>query len=185
MNMIVSAAALTVGSKAIASVQSDDSVLLELEEKIFEHHAAATKYDAEIHRLGTIVQSEGRRLYDEALAAEVRQGRLECYLTPDQRWAKVSAMVSAMVENEELTRLIGLQDAHWYAMDGSVEKMWTIPAHTPEGRRAKVLVLLGVILDTDWRQADEMATYEARRLRSILFEFIGGEPGEQMRNQFA
>jgi hypothetical protein len=181
MNMIVSAAALTAGSKAIASVQPDDSVLLELEEKIFEHHAAATEYDAEINRLGAIVQSECRRLYDEALAAEVREGRLECYLKPDQRWAKVSAMV----ENEELPRLIGLQDAHWYAMDGSVEKMWTIPAHTPEGRRAKVSVLLGVILDTDWRQADEMATYEARRLRSILFEFIGGEPGEQMRDQFA
>ena len=48
MNMIVSAAALTAGSKAIASAQPDDSVLLEMEEKIFEHRAAAQAYDDEI-----------------------------------------------------------------------------------------------------------------------------------------
>ena len=58
MNMIVSAAALTAGSKAIASAQPDDSVLLEMEEKIFEHRAAAQAYDDEILRLDAIWKPE-------------------------------------------------------------------------------------------------------------------------------
>ncbi|MDR3449080.1 MAG: hypothetical protein P4M15_04935 [Alphaproteobacteria bacterium] len=178
MNMIVSAAALTAGSKAIASVQSDDSVLLDLEEKIFEHQAAATGYDAEIERLGAVVQSEGRRLYDEALAEEVRQGR---YLTPDERWNRVSAMP----ESKERSRLIELQDAHWYAMDESINQMWATPAHTPEGRRAKVLVLLGAILGDDWRSGDWHCEYETKRARSLLIELVGGEPAKQLRDQFA
>jgi hypothetical protein len=101
MNMIVSTAALTAGSKATASIQPDDSVLLELEEKIFEQHAAAREYDDEIKRLGAIVQSEGRRLYDEALAAEVRQER---YITPQERWERVLTMPECE-EEERLSNL--------------------------------------------------------------------------------
>jgi hypothetical protein len=60
--------------------------LLDLEEKIFEQDATAREYDDEIERLGVIVRSEGKRLYDEALAEEVRAGR---YLSPQERWNRV------------------------------------------------------------------------------------------------
>jgi hypothetical protein len=179
MTLVGAAAAVTAVPTITRAVPNADAELLALEEQIFEAHEAATALDPEIKRLDAIVQSEGRRLYDEAVAAEIRQRR---YLTPDERWNRV---LLAMPEGKERGRLIELQDAHWHAMDASIAKMWAAPAHTPEGRRAKVLVLLGVILDGDWRRADEAADYEVLRLRSILFDFIGGEPGKQMRDQFA
>ena len=36
-----------------------------------------------------------------------------------------------------------------------------------------------------WRVLDEEADYGIRETRQLLIEFIGGEPGEQMRDQFA
>jgi hypothetical protein len=179
MNMIVSTAALTTGSKAIAAIQPDDSALLELEEKIFEQQAAAREYDDEIERLGAFVRSESKRLYDEALAEEVRQG---CYISHQERWNR--ACVGVTPESQEQKRLEDLQEVHWVEFDGLVEKMWATPAHTPEGRRAKVLVLLGAILDEDWRMGDWHCQYEVRRARSLLIELIGGEPAEQLRDQF-
>lgn len=175
MNMMVSAAALTTASKAAASIPPDDSVLLELEERIFEQHAAAREYDDEILRLGTIVQSEGRRLYDEALAEEVRQQR---YLTPEERWNRVGVMP----ESHEYDRLNNLQEAHFRKMEEMIRIMWATPSRTPEGRRAKVLVLLGCIMPVDWRQVD--ADWGVKETRDLLIEFIGGEPSEQMRRQF-
>jgi hypothetical protein len=69
------AGATIVAVPTIAQAAPDaDAELLDLEERIFEHHAAAKGYNIEIERLGAIVKSEGRRLYDEALAAEVGQG---------------------------------------------------------------------------------------------------------------
>ena len=62
--------------------------------------------------------------------------------------------------------------------------MWAIPALTPEGRRAKVLVALGM-LPVAWRERDEEADYGILETRQLLIEFIGGEPGAQLRDQFA
>jgi hypothetical protein len=51
-------------------------------------------------------------------------------------------------------------------------------------RRAKVLVALRLLPD-EWRDVDEKADYGIRKAREFLIEFIGGEPGEQLRDQFA
>jgi hypothetical protein len=154
----------------------DDSTLLELEEQFFEQHELATSYNGEIIRLSKIWHAESSRLYDEALAREVQACT---YLTPEQRWA----IVSDMPESREHARLGTLQEVHFAKMDALVKQMWAIPALTPEGRRAKVLVALNILPD-DWRAHDEMTDYGIREARQLLIEFIGGEPGEQLRNQF-
>jgi hypothetical protein len=179
------AGASVVAVPTIAQAAPDvDAELLELEERIFEHHAAAKGYNTEIERLGAIVKSEERRLYDEALAAEIQSARLDHYLTPDERWSSVRSALSAMPESRELRRLIDLQDVQWYAMDTLQQKMWTMPAHGPEGRRSKVLVLLGTVLDEDWRHTDDLTEFSVLQARNLLIEFIGGEPGKQLRDQF-
>ena len=68
-------------------------------------------------------------------------------------------------------------------MEDLVKQMWAIPAQTPEGRRAKVLVALN-LLPGGWRARDEETDYGIRETRQLLIEFVGGEPGEQMRDQF-
>ena len=40
------------------------------------------------------------------------------------------------------------------------------------------------ILPDAWRELDENTDYGIRETRQLLIEFIGGEPGEQMRDQF-
>ena len=58
-------------------------------------------------------------------------------------------------------------------------------AHTPEGRRAKVEVLLTCIMPSDWRKSDDDADYEIEEARKLLIEFVGGEPGKRLQDQFA
>ena len=69
-------------------------------------------------------------------------------------------------------------------MDALVEQMWAIPALTPEGRRAKVLVALRLLPD-DWRAVDKSADYGVRETRQLLIELVGGDAGAQLRDQFA
>ena len=69
-------------------------------------------------------------------------------------------------------------------MEALVREMWAIPALTPEGRRAKVLVALRLLPDA-WRERDEEADFWILQARNLLFEFVGGEPGAQLRDQFA
>ena len=116
-------------------------------------------------------------MYDEALAREVQSGE---HPTPEERWD----LVVGMLEGVEHNRLCELQDVHYAKMDDLVKQMWVTPAQTPEGRRAKVLVALN-LLPSQWRAVDENADYGIRETRQLLIEFIGGEPGEQMRDQFA
>jgi hypothetical protein len=44
-------------------------------------------------------------------------------------------------------------------------------------------VLLSCIIGDDWREHDEAADYEIVQARALLFELVGGEPGEKLRNQ--
>jgi hypothetical protein len=82
-------------------------------------------------------------------------------------------------------RLRELQRIEWSAAEDLVEQMWAIEAQTPEGRRAKVLVLLGYVMEDDeWRRAFDEA-FDVTRARDLLIEFVGGEPAEQLRDQFA
>jgi hypothetical protein len=172
-----SAAVAVVASKAVALPQ-DDSALVKLEEQIFEQYEGACAFDAEIIRLSEIWTTKSHRLYEESLSREAQTGT---YLTPQERWA----LVTDMPECREHSRLVELQEPFYARMDALVKHMFATPAHTAEGRRAKATVLLGCILDDDWRRIDDETDYPERMARTMLIEFIGGEPGEMLRDQFA
>jgi hypothetical protein len=70
-------------------------------------------------------------------------------------------------------------------MDALIREMWALPAHTADGRRAKVQVLLVCILGQEWTGVDEQTGYPEQMARDMLIEFVGGEPGAQLRDQFA
>ena len=73
-----------------------------------------------------------------------------------------------MPEAREQTRLVKLQASHDRMMDDLVEEMFGIRAHTAEGRRAKVSVLLGCVLGDGWRGRDEETRYCARMAQTML-----------------
>jgi hypothetical protein len=151
----------------------DDSALVKLEEEIFEQYWGAKAYDDEILRLHPIWVGESGRLADEFYA-----GRST--LTADERWD----LVGQMPECIECDRLTGLQSAHYGKMDALITQMFAIPAHTAEGRRAKVTVLLTCVMGSEWTGVDEETEYPERMARNLLIDFIGGEPGEMLRGQF-
>jgi hypothetical protein len=155
----------------------DDSALLALEEQYFEQKELADSYTDEIVRLAAIWQTESERLYQEALSQEFHTAK---YLSPQERWDQVGKIPECV----EHSRLCKLQEVHLFKIEELVKQMWAIPALTPEGRRAKVLVALSMLPD-DWRNVDEQTDYGIRETRQLLIEFIGGEPGEQLRDQFA
>jgi hypothetical protein len=173
LTVAAGAAAAAVATKAVA-LPLDDSELLKLEEQIFEQYNASTSFDDEIWRLHRIYVDEAKRLNEEA-----RAGR--CTLTEDERWA----LVGEMPECKECTRLEKLRDPFDKRVDELIQQMWQIPARTEEGRRAKAIVLLGCILGDDWRGTDQDTDYHILHARALLIEFIGGEPGEMLRDQFA
>jgi hypothetical protein len=144
-----------------ACAVSDDSGLLKLEEQIFEQYEKATAYDDEIARVAEIWTAESTRLYQEALAAEIQEG---VYLTPEERWK----IVADLPECREHNRLESLQEPHYREMDRMIAQMWSTPAHTAEGRQAKVWVLLGCILGGSWRETDDRMEYEKQRARDLL-----------------
>jgi hypothetical protein len=151
-----------------------DARLLELEENIFKHKAAFDALQPETDRLDNIWCNESHRL-----AAEFEKTRI--WPTFDER----RAIVDAMPEYEEFVRLRELQENQREAADDLVKQMWEIKAQTPEGRRAKVLVLLGYVMEDDeWRRVfDE--PFDLTRARDLMIEFVGGEPAAQLRDQFA
>jgi hypothetical protein len=151
----------------------DDSALLALEEQIFEQYWAATAYDDEIIRLSEIWTAESKRLY----AASLWEGSP---LTTQERWDLVNAMPEAIEHN----RLCRLQDPFYAKMDALIREMQATPAHTAEGRRAKVQVLLVCILGSEWTQVNEQTDYHEQVARDLLIEFVGGEPGKMLREQF-
>ncbi len=160
-----------------ARLPADDGDLLKLEEQFFEQHELATAYDDEIIRLSEIWTTECRRLYDEVLSREKQTG---AYLSAQARWT----LVADMTECKEHDRLCRLQEPHMFKMDALVRQMWATPALTPEGRRAKLLVALRLLPD-EWREVDDNTEYAIQEARQLLIEFVGGEPGEQLRDQFA
>lgn len=94
-------------------------------------------------------------------------------------------MTTDLPECVEHSRLCGLQEPFYMRMDTLVKQMFATPAHTAEGRRAKATVLLGCVLGDDWRRTDAQTDYPEMLARRLLIEFIGGEPGEMLRGQFA
>jgi hypothetical protein len=187
--MAVTAAASAVSASAMAAAVvphsaapdffvADDSALLKLEEEIFEQYWGAAQYNAEIVRLAEIWTTESKRLYDEALAKEAQAG---VYLTARERWA----VVTDLPECKEYDRLCQLQGAFFGRMEALIEEMFATPAPTAEGRRAKVMVLLSCIMGDEWCRVDDETDYRQLMARRLLIEFVGGDPGEMLRDQFA
>jgi len=103
------------------------------------------------------------------------------YITADERWKR--AMDTP--ECREHSRLFTLQEPFWARMDALINQMYATPAHTAEGRHAKVMVLLGCILGEEWREHYDETDYPQLMGRRLLIELVGGEPGERLRDQFA
>jgi len=139
--------------------------------KIIKHQEAIDTLKPEIFRLFEIWSGEAKRLY--AL-------RGECKLTSEERWAAVTAMPEA----KEHSRLVGEQWPHYEALDKLINQMWAIPAQTPEGKAAKIMVLICSVMGDDWHEHDGEADADILRARALMIELVGGEPAQQLRDQF-
>jgi hypothetical protein len=175
---VASAASATALAAAAMPVHqacmADDSALLKLEEQIFEQYEAAGAFDPEMIRLQDIWTAELKRLTDAFYTGQSE-------LTREAIWERVKAMP----ESREHTRLGKLQDPFYLKMDALIRQMFATPAHTAEGRRAKAAVLISCIMGSDWQGAEENTEYPESMARKLLIEFVGGEPGEMLRDQFA
>jgi hypothetical protein len=146
-----------IAAASAPAAQLNESTLLKLEEQIFEQYEGACTFDDEIIRLSEIWTTESNRLYYASLDAEGN-----CPLGPKERWA----LVTDMPECIEHSRLSKLQDPFYRRMDALVKEMFATPAHTAEGRRAKVTVLLGCILGGDWQRVDAETDHPELMVRS-------------------
>jgi hypothetical protein len=146
---------------------SDDSELVKLEEQIFEQYWGAAQYDDEIRRASDIWTEEMRRIPTVG--------------TPKERSDAIMALPACVEHN----RLCKLQEPYTRKMEALIDQMFAMPAQTAEGRRAKATVLLACIMGPEWTQVDGETDYAERMARKLLIEFIGGEPGEMLRDQFA
>jgi hypothetical protein len=159
------------------AIPQTDTALLDLERRIFEHKEAADELGQLAQPLNVIWCRENHRLHDEFEAGRTSQ-------TFDER----RAIVEAMPEYQESTRLGELRAREWKSADDLVSQMWAIEAQTPEGRRAKLVVLLGYVMEQDeWREGDweGSKTFDTVRARDLMIEFVGGEPAKQLREQFS
>jgi hypothetical protein len=172
--MICRTAALAVLERSHRKDAADDNRLLELEEQIFELKEKIEAFDPEIIRLQNIWSEEMLRLYQASLTGE-------CTLSKQER----SAAVAAMPECIEHKRLVELQRPLHEQLGALEKQMWAIPAQTPEGKRAKLLVLLGDIMTDDWREHDGSVDWDIKMGRDLMIEFVGGGPAAQLRDQFA
>jgi hypothetical protein len=154
--------------------QSDDATLLEMEKEIFQLREKIHAFDPETARLQNIWSDEMIRLHQASLTGD-------CKLSKEER----SAAVAAMPEAIEHSRLVAEQRPFRERSDELVEQMWSTPARTPEGRRAKLLVLLGHIMVDDWRADNREVDWEIKMARDLMIEFVGGEAAAQLRDQFA
>ena len=112
--------------------------------------------------------------------AESKRLSDETALTSTERWD----LISAMPEAKEYNRLIELQGPFFDQMSEYVKQMFAIPALTPDGRRVKAAVLISCVMGSDWQYIDDDTNYEIRVARNLLLDFVGGEPGEELRGQF-
>ena len=178
MNSIVAlpiAAAVPVAAAAMAVPASgnDDARLLEMVERIFKLRDAIDEFDPEIERLQAVWGAEMIRLHEENLTGEHSR-------TPAER----SAIVAAMPECVEHNRLAKLQRPHLDAQEELIKQVLSTPALTPKGKQEKFFVLLNFIMPDEWREDDSRADYDIEQARNFMIELIGGEPAEQLRDQF-
>jgi hypothetical protein len=106
-------------------------------------------------------------------------------LTENLTKAEIWQRVKEMPESKKYSRLVNLARPHSAEAERLIKEMWAIPAKTSEGRRAKLVVLLGCIMEERWREGDWAADWDVLMARNLMIEFVGGEPAEQLRDQFA
>jgi hypothetical protein len=151
-----------------------DARLLEIKKEIFELKEEIGKFKPELLRLQEIWSDEMCRLHEANLTGE-------CKLNKAER----SAAVAAMPEAIEHARLAKLQRPLLERADELADQMWSIPAQTSEGKRAKLLVLLQHIMREGWCENDADADWDIWLARQLMIEFVGGEPAKLLRDQFA
>src|SRR3981189_164738 len=169
---MASAATATV-TPVFADNNANDGRLIELGEKIFEHYKIINELEERAASLLEVCLNETNNLHDAC-----RTGK--CTLTKKEQ----SAIVSAMPECIEHTRLVHLQWEREATISKMVDEMWSIPAKTPEGRQAKFQVLLKRMKE-DWTSTDARADYSIVLARNFMIEMIGGVPAINLRDQFA
>lgn len=168
MNMLVSSAAL-VPSIAVAAL-SEDAHLLMLEERIWKLYELAHERDDDIYRLHI------------ACADRLKELSETC---PEMDGQALWKLIVQTPESKEHSRLVKLSDPYHDQLQELVKQMWAVPARTAEGRRAKVEVLLACAMPADWRDHDGDAEWDVKMARDLLFEFVGGEQGIRLRDQFS
>jgi hypothetical protein len=162
-------AGLLLFHRATRTIEGD---LLKLEQLIFEQHEKAAAYDDEIIRLSAIWTTENSGFIGN---------RSRTVLCPQERWNFVGEMPECVEHN----RLCELQEMFNLKKDALIKQMFATPARTAEGRRAKVIVLLGCVIGDEWRLDDKETEYRELMARNMLIEFVGGEPAAQLRDQLA
>jgi hypothetical protein len=169
LGVAAAASAVSVSALAAAAMPAsahqcfaaDDSELMALEKEILEQRRLAQAFDTDLVRLREVWEAEFARLN-----AEFNAGR--SVLTNSQRWNIVEA-TPASKEHDRLTRL---QQPHWQRHDEALERMFTIPAQTAEGRGAKASVVLG-LMAAFMEIIDEDEDYPLGFVRKLLTELVG------------
>ncbi len=105
------------------------------------------------------------RLYEATLTGEST-------LSPSER----SAIVRAMPECIEHTRLCNLPHPLDEEAGRLTKQMWSIPAKTPEGRRAKFFVLLAYFMPENWSVQDADADCDIEYARKFMIEMVAASP---------
>jgi hypothetical protein len=162
MNSIVAlpiAAAVPLGTLSIAD---SDAELLSVASEILRLNELANQDKDEMVRLQGIWREKLDQLLD--------QGKH----TPKERWA----IVCAMPESIEHSRLVNNTEPCFAAADKLVKRLWSLPAQTPDGKKAKVRVLFDYILDSDWHCSDKDADWDIEMTRKLLFELAGTSTAE-------
>jgi hypothetical protein len=172
--MICLTAALAALERNNRKAANADGRLLETVDRIFKLQDVIDEFDPEIGRLHELWATEMIRLYEEDLTGEHSRS------SPERR-----AIVAAMPECIEHTRLVELQRPHFDAQDKLITEVMSTPALTSKGRQEKFFVLLNCIMPDEWRDHDSRVDYEIKQARNFMIELVGGEEAEQLREQFA
>jgi len=150
----------------LGAMEEGDNQILDIAAKIFDLREEIVDLDPEIDRLAGIWLAETSRL--RGLDRATR-----------------TAIVAAMPECIEHTRLVDLQNSLSEKQGELVKQVMAIPAQTRKGRAEKFFVLLACVMPTEWSEADENANYDIKIARNFMIELIGGETADELRDQFA
>jgi hypothetical protein len=171
MNTMISAASLATATAVsvppIAAATVELPEVLSLASEILRLNELVHQDDDEISRLLWIWRDRMDQLQEEAK------------YTADER----REIVTAMPETVEHERLICKAESYFAVADKLVKRLWSLPAKTAEGKKAKVRVLFEYILNSDWRCSDEDADWNIEMTRKLLFELAGTSTAEILGDQ--